>query len=68
MFLEKLKCSHCEKKSTKRKYSNTHKFKNLNGVTNLKSWAKSQKFYVKNVQNKKSPCLGSFYQYIKYAY
>ena len=43
MFLEKLKCSHCEKKSTKRKYSNTHKFKNLNGVTNLKSWAKSQK-------------------------
>ena len=43
MFLEKLKCSHCEKRNRqKRKYNNTHKFKNLNGVTNLKSWAKNQ--------------------------
>ena len=53
MFLEKLKCSHCEK-STKRKYNNTHKFKNLNGVTNLKSWAKIKTFYVKNVKIKRA--------------
>ena len=69
MFLEKLKCSHCEKEIDKNENIAIHtNSKNLNGVTNLKSWAKSQKFYVKNVQNKKSPCLGSFYQYIKYAY
>ena len=68
MFLEKLKCSHCEKRNRqKRKYSNTHKFKNLNGVTNLKVGLKVKKFYVKMFKIKKSPCLGS-YQYIKYAY
>ena len=69
MFLEKLKCSHCEKEIDKNENIAIHtNSKNLNGVTNLKVGLKVKKFYVKNVQNKKSPCLGSFYQYIKYAY
>ncbi|ERF47817.1 hypothetical protein SAR03_08690 [Staphylococcus arlettae] len=44
MFLEKLKCNKCQKEINNNEnitiYTNT---KNLNGITNLKSWAKLQK-------------------------
>ena len=55
MFLEKLKCSHCEKEIDKNENIAIHtNSKNLNGVTNLKSWAKSQKFYVKMFKIKRA--------------
>ena len=54
MFLEKLKCSHCEKEIDKNENITIHtNSKNLNGVTNLKSWAK-------NAQNKKEPVFRLF--------
>ena len=37
------------------KYNNTHKFKNLNGVTNLKVGLKIKTFYVKML--KKEPAV-----------
>lgn len=44
MFLEKLKCSNCQKEISKNEnitiYTNSKK---LNGITNLKSWTKNQK-------------------------
>ena len=43
MFFEKLKCSHCEKEIDKNENITIHtNSKNLNGITNLKSWAKNQ--------------------------
>ena len=55
MFLEKLKCSHCEKEIDKNENITIHtNSKNLNGVTNLKSWAKIQKFYVKMFKIKRT--------------
>ncbi|MEX3458738.1 hypothetical protein [Staphylococcus hominis] len=61
MFLEKLKCSHCEKEIDKNENITIHtNSKNLNGVTNLKSWAKNQNVYVKNAQNKKEPVFRLF--------
>lgn len=46
MFLEKLQCDNCKKEINKNEniaiYTNT---KNLNGITNIKSWAKNQKVF-----------------------
>ncbi len=44
MFLEKLKCSNCDKEIDKNENITIHtNSKNLNGITNLKSWTKNQK-------------------------
>ena len=52
MFIEKLKCDNAKRNKQNENitiHTNTEK---LNGITNLKSWAKNQKYYVKHAQNK----------------
>lgn len=62
MFLEKLKCSNCDKEIDKNENITIHtNSKNLNGITNLKSWAKIKKYYMKNAQNKKEPMFRLFF-------
>ncbi len=57
MFLEKLKCDNCKKEISKNEniaiYTNT---KNLNGITNLKSWAKNQKILCKTCSKQLEFC------------
>lgn len=44
MFIEKLKCDNCKKEISKNENITIHtNSEKLNGITNLKSWAKNQK-------------------------
>ncbi|WP_390524452.1 hypothetical protein, partial [Staphylococcus pseudintermedius] len=55
MFLTQLKCSNCGKKLEKNdRIMIETKVSELNGITNLKSWATMQKIYCESCYNSKN--------------